>query len=80
MHALSRCLGHGAHEGACAAFAVGARNMDHRRQALLRMIQLCQQILQPLEAEIDQPRMQSVEARDDAFDAGGHARCRSECP
>ncbi len=47
--------------------------MDDRRQPPFRMIQLRQQIAQPIQTEIDQPRMQAVQARDDAFDARGHA-------
>ena len=43
VHALPGRLGHRAQEGAGAALAVGAGDVDHRRQASLRMIQLRQQ-------------------------------------
>ena len=33
------------------------------------MIQFRQQVEQPIQAEIDQPRMQSMQSRDDALDA-----------
>ena len=72
MHALPRRLRHRPQEGAGAALAVGAGDMHHRRQAALGMIELRQQLVQPIQAEIDQPRMQAVQPRDDAFDPTRH--------
>ena len=43
VHALPRRLGHRAHEGTGAALAIGAGDMDHRRQSALRVIELLQQ-------------------------------------
>ncbi len=73
MHALARRLRHCADEGAGAALAVGAGDVDHRRQALFRMSQAGQQVAQAVQAEVDQPRMQSLEAGGDLVDGVCHA-------
>src|SRR6185437_10350540 len=70
MDAPPRRLGDGAEERAGAAFAVGPRDMDYRRQAPLGMTELGKQSLQPFKAKIDQPRVQAMQSLDDAFDAG----------
>ena len=62
MHAQTGGLGHGSDEGAGAALAVGAGDVDDRRQAPLGMIQPGKQGTKPVEAEIDQPGMQPLEA------------------
>jgi hypothetical protein len=47
--------------------------MDHRRQAAFRMIQPIQQRAQPIQAEVDEPRMQPLEAGCNLFDTLAHA-------
>ena len=64
MHALPRGLGHGAQERTDAPLAVGSRHMNNRRQPALGVLQLFQQREQPIQAEIDQPRMQTMQPRD----------------
>src|ERR1700677_407020 len=71
MHAEPRRLRHGAKDGAGAALAVGAGNVDDRRQPAFRMAELAKQCLQPFQAKIDQPWVQLMQPRDDAVDAGG---------
>src|SRR5271166_2287637 len=73
MHAKAGRLGHGSDERAGATLAVGARDMDHRRQARVRMSQAGEQAAQTTEAEVDQPRMQSLEAGGDLVDRVRHA-------
>ena len=73
MHAQAGGLGHRPDERAGAAFAVGAGDVDDRRQALLGMVQAAQQGVQPVEAEVDQPGMQALEAGGDFFDDVVHA-------
>ena len=74
MHAQARGLGHRADERAGAALAVGAGDVDDRRQALLGMVEFGQQRAQPVEAEVDQPGMQACEAGDDLFDRASVTR------
>ena len=68
MHARARRLAHGAQEGAGAAFAVGPGDVDDRRQGALGVAELLQQAQQPVEAEVDQPRVQIVQPIDDRLD------------
>ena len=44
--------------------AIGAGNVDHRRQLALGMVEPLQQSLHPLQIEIDTQRVQSREPRD----------------
>ena len=62
VHALAGGFRHGPEEGAGAAFAVGAGDMDDWRQPLFRMAEACKKGLQAVEAEVDQPGMQAFEA------------------
>src|SRR3954451_20746135 len=73
MHALPCRLGHGTQERADAALAVGSGDMNDRRQPALRMLQFCKQRAQTVQTEIDQPRMQPMQTRDNAPDARCHA-------
>jgi hypothetical protein len=73
MHALSRGLGHRTQEGAGAALAVGPGDMDHRRQAAFRVIEPIQQGAQTVQAEVNEPGMQPLEAGRDLFDTLVHA-------
>jgi hypothetical protein len=79
MHAQSRRFRDGAREGAGAALAVGPRHMQHRRQPVLRIAELAEQRDQPVEAEVDQPRMQPVQPLQDALDAR-HVRPSTPLP
>ena len=70
MHALARRFEDRAHECDGRALAVGAGDMDHRRQLPLRMIERGQKPRHALEREIDalgmqrqQPRQHGVERR-----------------
>ena len=58
MHALAERLGDGAGEGEERAFAVGAGDMQHRRQLLLRMTERGKQPLDAPERQVDRLRMQ----------------------
>ena len=60
MHAQPCRLGHGAQEGAGAAFAVGAGDVDDRRQILLGVAEGGEQSEKAVEAEIDQLRIEVV--------------------
>ena len=69
MHPVARRLEDRAHEGDQRPFAVGARDMDHRRQPVLRPAELVQQIHGPAEGQVDllgvqrhQPRQYGVAA------------------
>jgi hypothetical protein len=44
--------------------------MDNRRQPALGMAKFPEQRLQPFQAKIDQPRVQPMQPRNDAVDAG----------
>ena len=61
MHAPTGGFPDGAQEGTGAAFAVGAGDVDDRGQALFGIAELGQQPVQPIEAEIHQPRVQARE-------------------
>ena len=54
VHPQPRRLAHGAQKGAGGALAVGAGDMDHRRQMQLRVAQIGQQTLHASEAQIDE--------------------------
>ena len=53
MHAIARALQHRAQIGADRTFAVGARDMDDRRQFFLRMAERRQQALDAIQHQID---------------------------
>jgi len=53
MDAIARRFGHGTQVGDQRALAVGAGDMDDRRQLLVRRTQLIEQALDPLQTEID---------------------------
>ncbi len=73
MHSLAHGFGHGSDEGAGAAFAVSARNVDDWRQAKFGMVEAVQQGAESVEAEVDQPGMQSLKAGGDLFNGVVHA-------
>ena len=73
MDALARGFGHGSDEGAGAAFAVGARDVNYRRQAMFGMAEAGEQNAEAVKAEVDQPGMQALEAGSDLFDSVVHA-------
>ena len=58
MHALTCGLEDRAHEGDGRALAVGAGDMNHRRQMPLRMIERVEDARHPIEPEIDALGMQ----------------------
>ena len=58
MHAFAERLGDGAGEGEERAFAVGAGDMQHRRQLLLGMTERGEQALDPPERQVDRLRME----------------------
>ncbi len=55
---LARRLQHGLEERGGGALAVGAGNMNDRRETLLRVAQLGEQRLDAAERKVDQPRVQ----------------------
>ena len=59
-----------AQEGDGRALAVGAGDVDHRRQPLLRMAERVENVSHPIERKIDQLRMQRGEPRDDGINQG----------
>jgi len=70
MHAFAGRFEHGAHEGDGRALAVGAGNVNDRRQPPFRMIERGEQTLDPAKRQIDalgmqrqQPRQHGVERR-----------------
>src|SRR4029077_6563805 len=52
------------------SLAVGAGDVDDRRDLSFRMIELLQQPMHPIEAEIDPARMQGRQPRDQIVDHG----------
>ena len=58
MHAFAERLGDGAGESEERAFAVGAGDMQHRRQLLLGMTECGEQALDPPERQVDRLRME----------------------
>jgi hypothetical protein len=65
MDAQTRGLGDGAQERAATALAVGAGDVDHRRQMEMRITQIGEQPDQAVEAQVDQSGvefLQPVEA------------------
>ena len=65
MHAFSGGFEDRAHEGDGRALAVGAGDVDHRRQLALGMIERGQQPLDAIERQIDAFGMQRGQPRDD---------------
>ena len=72
MHPPACGLPDGAQERARAALAVGARDVDDRRQVQLRVAQLVQQAHDTVQAEVDQLGIQRMQPVDD--DAGAPGR------
>ena len=64
MDAQARGFEDRAQIGDGGALAVGAGDMDHRRQLAFGMIEPRQQPVHAIEAEIDAPRMQRRQPRD----------------
>ena len=69
MHALPRGLEDRAHERDGRALAVGAGNVDHRRQAPFRMAERGEEALDAAEREIDAFRVQRQQSREDGLPA-----------
>ena len=72
VHALARGFQDRAQERDGRALAVGAGDMDHRRQFALGMIERGEQPLHAIERQVDALGMQRDQPRDDGVD-GGHA-------
>ena len=70
VHAQARRLQDRAHEGDGRALAVGAGDVDHRRQLPLRMAERVENAPHPIERKIDQLWMQRGQPRDDGVDRG----------
>ena len=70
MDALSRRFEKGAEIGDGRALGIGAGNVDHRRQALLRIAHIGEQTQNTFEAEIDQLGMQTGQALQNGVGAG----------
>ena len=68
MHAFARRFEDGAHEGDGRALAIGAGDMDHRRQMPLRMIERVKHPLDAIEREIDALGMQRQKPRQHGVD------------
>ena len=75
VHALAGGLQHGLEEGRHRALAVGAGDVDDRRQALLGMAELGQQRLDAAERQVDQPRVQRLQLGQNVI-ARGHRGAR----
>jgi hypothetical protein len=73
VDALTRGFGHGSDEGAGATFAIGPRHVNDRWQATFGMVEAVEQSAEAVEAEVDQPGMQTLEAGSDLFDSVVHA-------
>ena len=71
MHALLRRLEDGAHEGDGRTLAVGAGDMNHRRQLPLGMAERRQQPLDAIERQVDPLRMQRQQPRMNCADRDG---------
>ena len=69
VHALASRLRHGTQHGARAALAVRPAHVQHGWQPPLGMAHISQQPLQPVQPQVDQPRMQPVQAVDQRVDA-----------
>ena len=87
MHALAGRFKNRAHEGDGRAFAVGAGDMDQRRQFLFGMIERGKQALDAIERQIDALWMQRQEPRQNGVDCrragtrahAGAGRLASDC-
>ena len=77
VHPPARGFGDGAQEGQHRALAVGAGDMDHRRQTALGMIQLREQPLDAAERQIDDARMEPIEPLDDGRALGSLEHVRA---
>ena len=73
MHAVARRLQHRAHEGDGRALAVGAGDMDDRRQPPLRMAERVEHAPHPVERQVDALGMQRQQPRHDGIDRGHDA-------
>ncbi len=70
VHALARRLEEGAQIGDGRALAVGAGDMDHRRQPVLRPPEIVEQPQLALEVQVDQLGVQRQQALQDGIGAG----------
>ena len=68
VHALARRFEDGAHEGDGRALAVGAGDMDHRRQMALRMIERGEDARHAIEPKVDALGMQREKPRQHGVD------------
>ena len=80
MHALARRFQDRAQEGDGRALAVGAGDVDHRRQFLLRMTRARQQPLDAVERQVDPLGMQRGEPRDDRVNRRRHGGALTRAP
>ncbi len=69
VHPLARGFQNGARKRDCRTFAIGASNVDHRRQAMFRMPQPPKQPLDAVERKIDALGMQLQEPGQHALPA-----------
>ena len=74
MNAVSRRFQHGAQIGDDGALAVGARDMDDRRQAALGMAQAFQQAPGAIERQVDDLGMETGQPLQDEI-AAAFTRC-----
>ena len=70
MHALPSRFTDGAQKGAGRTLAIGARHMDHGRQAPFRMAELGEQSLHPAQAQINKFGVERMETLHNRFSAG----------
>jgi hypothetical protein len=70
VNAQSRRFENGAQERDGRALAVGAGDMDHRREPAMRVVERVQNTPDAIESEIDPPRMQREQPRDDRINRG----------
>ncbi len=77
MHLQALRLQHGAGKGAGRALAIGAGDMDHRRQLQLRIAQLGQQPQDAVQRQVDLLGMQRQQALEDRVAARDTRSLRS---
>src|SRR5579883_1643575 len=71
MDAQALRLQHGAAKGAGRPLAIGAGDMDHRRQFQMRVAQIAQKAQHPVQRQVDLLGMQRQQARQHRIAAGG---------
>ncbi len=77
VHAFAGRFEHRAHECDGRALAIGAGDMDDRRQPPFRMIELGQKALDAAERQVDAPGMQRQQPRQHGVDRRGIGRLRA---